>query len=132
MDSVVNANRISCDVVVVGSGIAGLSAALAAAEAGADVLVLERATRGEHGGNTRYTEAFLRMKTISEVADDFDESLAENSGYHIDPQLIAETLDDENAWDPVVRTLNFTSPALISRFSEEAGPTLRWLEGFGV
>jgi tricarballylate dehydrogenase len=132
MDSVVNANRISCDVAVVGSGIAGLSAALAAAEAGANVLVLERATRGEHGGNTRYTEAFLRMKSISEVADDFDESLAENSGHHIDPQLIAETLADEDAWDPVVRTLNFTSPALISRFSEEAGPTLRWLEAFGV
>jgi len=125
-------DRISCDVAVVGSGIAGLSAALAAAEAGADVLVLERATRGEHGGNTRYTEAFLRMKSISEVADDFDESLAENSGHHIDPHLIAETLDDENAWHPVVRTLNFTSPVLISTFSEEAGPTLRWLEGFGV
>ena len=124
--------RLSCDVAVVGSGIAGLSAALAAAEAGADVLILERAPRGEHGGNTRYTEAFLRMKSISEVADDFDESLADNSGHHLDPQLIAETLADESAWHPVVRTLNFTSPALISRFSEEAGPTLRWLEGFGV
>ena len=123
---------INCDVAVVGSGIAGLSAALAAAEAGADVVVLERAVRGEHGGNTRYTEAFLRMKSVSEVADDFDDRLAENAGHHLDPQLVSETLADEDDWPPVVRTLNFTSPALISTFSEQAGPTLEWLEGFGI
>lgn len=33
-------------VVVVGSGVAGLAAAVGAAENGADVLVLERARRG--------------------------------------------------------------------------------------
>jgi tricarballylate dehydrogenase len=49
------------DVVVVGSGIAGLASAISALEAGARVAVVERSTQEESGGNTRYTEAFLRM-----------------------------------------------------------------------
>ena len=63
------------DVVVVGCGIAGLSAAVSAAEAGAKVAVLERAAVEERGGNTRWTEAFMRMKSETEVADDFGRSL---------------------------------------------------------
>ena len=43
------------DVVVVGGGVAGLSAACSAAENGARVALLERATEAETGGNTRYT-----------------------------------------------------------------------------
>ena len=50
------------DVIVVGCGGAGLTAALAAQEKGARVCILERATEGESGGNTRYTGAWLRMK----------------------------------------------------------------------
>ena len=106
---------VDCDVVVVGSGIAGLSAALSAVSDEADVLVVERARRGEHGGNTRYTEAFLRMKSVSEASDDFEERLADTSGFHIDPTMAMETLRDEDSWHPIVRALNFTNPAVISR-----------------
>ncbi len=123
---------VDCDVVVVGSGIAGLSAALSARSNGADVLVVERARRGEHGGNTRYTEAFLRMKSVSEASDDFEERLADTSGFHTDPTMAMESLGDEHSWHPIVRALNFTNPAVISRFAEEAGPTLEWLETFGL
>ena len=42
------------DVVVVGMGMAGESAAIAAADAGAKVLVLEKAPNGLDGGNSRY------------------------------------------------------------------------------
>ena len=51
------------DLLVVGSGIAGLSAAASAMQAGAHVGVLERAVREERGGNTRWTEALMRMKS---------------------------------------------------------------------
>jgi tricarballylate dehydrogenase len=47
-------------VVVVGGGIAGLSAALSAREAGADVALLERAPRDQRGGNTRFSNSAIR------------------------------------------------------------------------
>ena len=42
------------DVVVIGYGFAGGSAAIAAADKGANVLILEKAPQGQEGGNSRY------------------------------------------------------------------------------
>ena len=50
-----------CDVCVVGAGNAALSAALAAREEGADVLVLERAPEDASGGNSRFTGGAVRV-----------------------------------------------------------------------
>lgn len=44
------------DVVVVGFGCAGSSAAITAAESGASVLLIDKAPEHEEGGNTRYCE----------------------------------------------------------------------------
>ena len=56
------------DVVVVGGGNAALCAALAAREAGARVLVLERAPEATRGGNSAYTGGGFRM--VHHGADD--------------------------------------------------------------
>lgn len=77
------------DVIVVGCGAAGLSSAVSAAEA--PVAVLDPAPRAERGSQSRYTKAYLRMKTHTEVSDDFEEHLAENGVGYVDPDLIAET-----------------------------------------
>ena len=71
---IMNENTISnFDIIVIGCGIAGLSAAISAQQNGSKVAILERAPREERGGNTRYTESFWRMKNEDEVSDDFED-----------------------------------------------------------
>ncbi|GLI21072.1 tricarballylate dehydrogenase [Xanthobacter flavus] len=120
------------DVVVVGCGIAGLSAAVSAAETGRRVAVLERSCIEERGGNTRWTEAFMRMKNENEVSDDFEEHFMQNAGWNLDPSLIAETGRPYADWSPIVKALSFTDPEVISTLAREAGPTLSWLRGAGI
>lgn len=120
------------EVIVVGSGVAGLSAALSAAEKGLKVLIIERAPEGEHGGNTRYTEAYLRMKSVDEVADDFHEHFAANAGGYVDPTFLREMALDYENWSPLARAQSMADPELIAGFADAAGPTLRWLERAGV
>lgn len=122
----------SPDVVVVGSGIAGLAAALAAAEAGARVTVLDRARAEDAGGNTRYTEAYLRMKSLDEVSDDLAERLLGDVAGHPDPAIALEQLRPHEQWSAPARSLDVPSSAVVDTLCREAGPTLRWIEGHGV
>jgi len=48
-------------VVVVGGGNAGLAAAIAAAEGGAETVLLEKASKAEDGGNSRFTAGLIRF-----------------------------------------------------------------------
>jgi tricarballylate dehydrogenase len=120
------------DVLVVGCGIAGLSAAVSALQAGARVAILERAPREERGGNTRWTEALLRMKSESEVSDDFEAHFMANAGHHLDPSLVDETAGEYREWPSILKTLGFTDPELIATFAANAGPTIAWLKTFGI
>jgi tricarballylate dehydrogenase len=55
------------DIVVVGAGIAGLSAAVEAAESGGRVLLLEKAPVEGRGGNTRFSDAQIRAPHPADV-----------------------------------------------------------------
>lgn len=124
--------RRTFDVVVAGCGVAGLSAAVSARENGASVAVLERATRDERGGQSRYTEAYLRMKSDTEVTDDFETHLAENGSGYIDPDLIEESAGPVETLSNATRSASLLSPHVIEALANGAGPTIAWLKGFGV
>lgn len=120
------------DVVVVGCGVAGLRAAVAAAEVGAKLAVLERSTYDERGGNTRYTTAAMRMKSDDAVSDYLLDVFGDNSGYHVQPDFIEATVQDRSNCPPQVRAASFTDPELISFFADEAPPAIAWLKAHGV
>lgn len=69
----------SFDIVVIGCGTAGLAAAVSAAGAeGSDelrVAVLERATKEERGGNSRWTGAYLRLEDVYTPAEGFADDI---------------------------------------------------------
>ena len=61
------------EVLVLGSGLAGMSAALAARETGATVTIIDKAPETSRGGNTRFSGGALRCPT----ADTRPEALVE-------------------------------------------------------
>src|SRR5271165_19247 len=61
--------NVEADVVVVGFGAAGVAAAVTAHELGADVVILEKAPDGEHGGNTRVAgQGYLNTSCAEDAA----------------------------------------------------------------
>jgi tricarballylate dehydrogenase len=120
------------DVVVIGTGIAGLSAAVAALQGGARVTILDRSPEEERGGQTRYTEAYLRMKSETEVTDDFEDQFAHNAGGYLDPAIVHLAAEPRERWPAVLKAMSFADPELVSAFADAAGPTVQWLKSFGV
>lgn len=120
------------DVVVVGSGIAGLSAAISAREAGASVVLLDRATEREAGGNTRYTEAYMRMASVDDPADGLADALVDDFMGHPDPGLTADMVRPWEKRSALLRAHPMVDLDYVETFADNAGPTLRWLEGHGM
>lgn len=125
-------SKHSYDVVVVGHGIAGLSAAVSAVEQGARVCVIERAPVEESGGCTRNTEAYMRLKNENELSSDFEEEMAAVASANSDPHMIAEFGGPEGEWPSVVRSMNVTDPNYLEAFATNAVPTIHWLKSMGV
>lgn len=101
-------NTYIADIVVIGSGQAGTCAARAAAESGANVIVLERQPqeiqRFEGGGIVgQINSALAKAQGVAEVD-------------------IAEFIND---WQ--LRSNNRSNPGLISNFAKHSGEALDWL-----
>src|SRR5690348_16880159 len=113
------------DVVIVGAGNAALCAALASAETGASVVVLERAPLAERGGNTTFTAGAMRFAYSS--VDDIVE---------LCPELTEEQLDstdfgsytEEQFYEDLCRVSEYrTDPDLAHLITSRSFETLKWM-----
>jgi len=101
------------DVVVVGSGGAGLTAALAAQEEGARVMIVE--SEGVVGGATRLSSGMI-MAADTEIQRAL--GLDDDAGDLYQEYLLV------NQYEP--------QPGLVARLAYESGPTISWLIELGV
>ena len=82
-----SSDKIQCEVLVLGDGIAGCSAALTAADCGARVIVLEKAPKDIPHGNTAFSGGSFRRTSESYSADRFYSDIMNLSEGKSDPEL---------------------------------------------
>src|SRR5215469_4238868 len=89
----------TADVVVVGFGAAGMAASVTACELGANVLILEKAPEGQHGGNTRVAGQGYLNTSSAEKAAAYLRALC--GPYTVPEAMVrvwAEEMCQNNAW----------------------------------
>ena len=121
----------STDVVVVGAGNAALCAALAAAEAGAKVIVLERAPEAEAGGNSRFTAGAFRC--VYDGVDDLARADARphrRRGRERGLRDLHARASSSTTWGGSPSTAPTLSSARL--LVTESRATMRWMQGRGV
>lgn len=118
------------DVAVVGAGNAALSAAIAAAEAGRRVVLIERAPMEESGGNSRYAAGAFRFtyagaQDIRELVPDLtDDELARTD---------FASYSAQRYFDDLYRVTRYRcDPDLAEVLVQRSHDTMRWLARHGV
>ena len=118
------------DVAVVGAGNAAHCAALAAQEAGARVVILERAPETESGGNSRFTAGAIRFAYRG--VDDLREIMPDLSQVEIDRTDFG-TYTEDQFFDDMFRVTRFRSdPVLCELLVRRSFEAVKWLRGKGV
>lgn len=84
--------RHTTDILAIGGGIGGLVSGIMAAEAGAKVLIVDKATAGGGGGASRAGNGVLSIKKDKEVIDRYVEYHVRNIGKYIEDQEAAENV----------------------------------------
>jgi len=118
------------DVIVVGAGNAAFCAALAAAEQGASVLMLERAPEAEFGGNSRFTAGAFRC--VYDGVDDLRALMPDLTDAEVASADFG-TYAEGQFFDDMGRVTEYrTDPMLCELLVSRSRPTMRWMQGQGV
>ncbi|MDA0271087.1 MAG: FAD-dependent tricarballylate dehydrogenase TcuA [Chloroflexi bacterium] len=113
------------DVIVVGAGNAALCAAIAAREAGASVLVLEKAEEGERGGNTFFTGGGYRFPYNG--LDDIRALIPDLSDEEVD-RIDVGSYPASKFKDDLVRvTEGRADETMVDYLIEHSYPTVQWM-----
>ena len=118
------------DVVVVGAGNAALCAALAAREQGASVLVLEKASRPEQGGNCPFTGGGFRF--VHDGIDDLRDLLPGLTDRDAGRLSMEPYTADDFRRHLTEVTLGETDGRLMEVLVSESRPTVDWMHAQGV
>jgi tricarballylate dehydrogenase len=120
----------SIDVLVIGAGNAAFCAALAAAEHGASVLMLERATEEESGGNSRFTAGAFRC--VYDGIDDLKTLMPDLTNEEIATTDFG-TYTEEKFFDDMGRVTEYrTDPDLCELLVKRSKETMQWMRGNGI
>jgi tricarballylate dehydrogenase len=122
--------RAEHDVVVVGAGNAALCAALAATEAGARVLVLEKAPRELRGGNTYFTGAAFRF--AYDGLDDIRRLIPDLSSAEVEAVDVGSYPAAQMREDLLRVTEGRADPGLLDVLVADAYPSMLWMRERGV
>ncbi|RMF87979.1 MAG: FAD-binding dehydrogenase [Nitrospinota bacterium] len=118
------------DVVVVGGGNAGLCAALAAAESGKRVLVLERAPTHFRGGNSYFTGGLMRVPYTG--LNDIKQLIPDLTA-HEEASIEIGTYTADDFYEDLLRLSEYQCDAdLADCLVNQAFPTLKWMREKGV
>src|SRR5271168_242118 len=121
---------MECEVLIVGAGNAAMCAALAARENGADVVVLERASIAERGGNSTFTAGAIRVAyntlgDLLELLPDLSEEEKANTDLG--------TYSEDQFFEDMGRVTQYhTDPDLVELLVRRSHATLKWMRGKGI
>jgi tricarballylate dehydrogenase len=121
----------SYDVIVVGMGNAAQAAAVSAHEAGAKVVVLEKAPQGKKGGNTWFSHGAQFRHTHNGIADEKPllPHISESEWQKID---LPPYTKDEFYADLMRVTRGRSVPELAELLVNESYPTVKWMREMGI
>jgi tricarballylate dehydrogenase len=118
------------DVLVVGAGNAAMCAAMAAAEKGAKVVVLECAPQEESAGNTRFTAGGIRF--AYEGVDDLRRIMPDLTDSEVDMADFGSYSTDQFYDDMFKMTQYRTDSQLCEQLVMRSYSTMQWMQEKGV
>jgi tricarballylate dehydrogenase len=122
--------KMRCDIVVVGGGNAGLVAAIEAKNAGANVLLIEKAPKKSRGGNSRLSGGLFRIAYPGGTRD-FGPLL---KGTNVPKgELEIEPYSKDDYYNKIMKlSEGFSDKPLTEIFVEKSLETVTWMKEQGV